>query len=41
MKNEPLEGNLHYGIDDREYLDRNPKSRSEIRIEHDAVARLA
>jgi RNA-directed DNA polymerase len=24
MKNEPLEGNLHYGIDDREYLDRNP-----------------
>jgi RNA-directed DNA polymerase len=24
MKNEPLEGNLHYGTDDREYLDRNP-----------------
>jgi len=24
MKNEPLEGNLHYGIEDREYLDRNP-----------------
>jgi len=24
MKNEPLEGNLHYGIDDREYLDRDP-----------------
>jgi len=24
MKNEPLEGNLHYGIDDREFLDRNP-----------------
>jgi RNA-directed DNA polymerase len=24
MKNEPLEGNLHYGIGDREYLDRNP-----------------
>jgi RNA-directed DNA polymerase len=24
MKNEPLEGNLHYGMGDREYLDRNP-----------------
>ena len=24
MKNEPLEGNLHYGIPDREFLDRNP-----------------
>src|SRR5438132_783805 len=24
MKNEPLEGDLHYGIDDREFLDRNP-----------------
>ena len=24
MKNEPLEGNLHYGIDDREFLDRDP-----------------
>jgi RNA-directed DNA polymerase len=24
MKNEPLEGNLHYGIEDREFLDRNP-----------------
>ena len=24
MKSEPLEGDLHYGIDDREYLDRNP-----------------
>ena len=24
MKNEPLEGNLHYGIADREFLDRNP-----------------
>lgn len=24
MKNEPLEGNLHYGIEDREYLDWNP-----------------
>jgi RNA-directed DNA polymerase len=24
MKNEPLEGNLHYGIEDREYLDGNP-----------------
>lgn len=24
MKNEPLEGNLHYGTEDREYLDRNP-----------------
>jgi hypothetical protein len=23
MKNEPLEGNLHYGIEDREFLDRN------------------
>lgn len=23
MKHEPLEGNLHYGIDDREYLDRD------------------
>jgi RNA-directed DNA polymerase len=23
MKDEPLEGNLHYGIDDREYLDRD------------------
>ncbi len=24
MKNEPLEGNLHYGTEDREFLDRNP-----------------
>src|SRR5438105_14806198 len=24
MKSEPLEGDLHYGIDDREYLDRKP-----------------
>jgi RNA-directed DNA polymerase len=24
MKNEPLEGNLHYGTEDREYLDRDP-----------------
>jgi RNA-directed DNA polymerase len=24
MKNEPLEGNLHYGIEDREFLDRDP-----------------
>lgn len=24
MKNEPLEGNLHYGRVDREFLDRNP-----------------
>ena len=24
MKNEPLEGDLHYGIEDREYLDRDP-----------------
>lgn len=24
MKNEPLEGDLHYGIEDREFLDRNP-----------------
>ena len=24
MKNEPLEGNLHYGIEDREFLDRKP-----------------
>jgi hypothetical protein len=24
MKNEPLEGNLHYGAEDREFLDRNP-----------------
>jgi RNA-directed DNA polymerase len=24
MKNEPLEGSLHYGIQDREFLDRNP-----------------
>ena len=24
MKNEPLEGNLDYGIEDREFLDRNP-----------------
>ena len=24
MKNEPLEGNLHYGTEDRELLDRNP-----------------
>jgi hypothetical protein len=24
MKNEPLEGNLHYGAQDREFLDRNP-----------------
>jgi RNA-directed DNA polymerase len=24
MKNEPLEGNLYYGITDREFLDRNP-----------------
>jgi len=24
MKNEPLEGNLHYGIADREFLDRDP-----------------
>lgn len=24
MKNEPLEGNLHYGMEDREFLDRNP-----------------
>ena len=23
MKNEPLEGNLHYGVEDREFLDRN------------------
>jgi len=24
MKEEPLEGNLHYGVEDREYLDRDP-----------------
>ena len=24
MKQEPLEGNLHYGIEDRDYLDRDP-----------------
>src|ERR1041385_2152208 len=24
MKTEPLEGNLHYGAEDREFLDRNP-----------------
>jgi RNA-directed DNA polymerase len=24
MKNEPLEGNLHYGTEDREFLDRDP-----------------
>jgi RNA-directed DNA polymerase len=24
MKDEPLEGNLHYGAEDREFLDRNP-----------------
>jgi RNA-directed DNA polymerase len=24
MKNEPLEGDLHYGIEDREFLDRDP-----------------
>lgn len=24
MKNEPLEGNLHYGTQDRQFLDRNP-----------------
>ena len=24
MKNEPLEGNLHYGMEDREFLDRDP-----------------
>ncbi len=24
MKTEPLEGDLHYGIDDREFLDRDP-----------------
>ena len=24
MKDEPLEGNLHYGTEDREYLDRDP-----------------
>jgi len=24
MKNEPLEGDLHDGIDDREFLDRDP-----------------
>jgi RNA-directed DNA polymerase len=24
MKNEPLEGNLHYGAEDREFLDRDP-----------------
>ena len=24
MKNEPLEGNLHYGSQDRQFLDRNP-----------------
>jgi hypothetical protein len=24
MKNEPLGGNPHYGMEDREFLDRNP-----------------